>query len=170
MFSSTIRRSLAIAGLSGAALAAAAVPAFATVPGPSTSAQATVTVNQAISFAFIGSPSFALNPGQVSHSAVSFNIQTNDNKGYTLTMSAPDLSDGAGTIPATDLTYTSFNGGAQVGGTANQLTNAAAVALNTTIAPSAAGDTYTQDWLASIPSNQSPGAYQTTLTYTVTGN
>jgi hypothetical protein len=171
MMRRTVRNTLAVTALAGAGLLAAAAPSFADTQ-PSASGQATVTVNQSIAIAFVSGQSFALTPGQLAHDAVSFNIQTNDSHGYALVLSAsgdPQTASGSN-FPSADLAFTtSVAGQGQVGTANQQLTNSPAPVLSTSIAPSPSGDTYTQDWLASIPSNQAPGSYSTTLTYTVTG-
>jgi hypothetical protein len=168
-------RSLITAGLASAAvlgaLAAGAGPAFAaTGAGPTSSAQATVTVTQSITFAFTSPASFNLAPGVTSHNAIAFNVQTNDNHGYTLSLSAPDPSTGTLSFPAAALSYTTFLGAGNQVGQTDQLSNTAAVFQTTTNAPGPAGDGYTEDWTANLPSNQQPGNYSTTLTYIATAS
>jgi hypothetical protein len=153
--------------LGGVALSAG--PAFASGPASSTGT-ATVTVNQSISFAFTSSASFDLAPGVTQHGAIAFNVQTNDNHGYSLSLSGTDLTTGTLTIPAGDLTYTTMLAGSGVGTSNAVLSNSAAVVNSTAIAPGPAGDSYSQDWTANIPSNQAPGAYVGTLTYVATAN
>jgi hypothetical protein len=156
----------AIAVTSGSAYMVPAAEA-ATCPAGSSCADANVTVNQTISFAFTSATSFALDPaGVVNHSALAFTITTNDSHGYHVTLAAPDLTTGNATIPATDLSYSTYTGGSQVGNT-NQLSNTAADFLDDT--HSTGGTGYTQDWAANVPGNTSPGVYQTTLTFVATG-
>jgi hypothetical protein len=168
MFSRTIRNTLAVTALAGAGLLAAAAPSFA-AGGPSSTAQATVTVNLNITFAFDGGQaSFGLAPGVTDHDAIGFTIVTNDHLGYSLSLAAPDLTSGGPTIPAGSLSYATFQGGGQVGVT-QQLSNSPATVLSVTgHASSPAGDDYTQDWTANVLGNTPPGAYQTTLTYVAT--
>jgi hypothetical protein len=152
--------------LGGVALSAG--PAFAS--GPSSSAQATVTVQQTISFAFSGPASFNLSPGVTQHGAIQFAITTNDNHGYSLSLSGTDLTTGTLTIPAGDLTYNTSMNGSQVGTNNAVLSNSAAIVNSTSVAPSPAGDSYSQDYLANVPSNQAPGAYVGQLTFVATAN
>jgi hypothetical protein len=157
----------AIAVTSGTAYMVPAASAATMDGNPSSTAQATVTVAQSISFAFNGPTSFTLAPGVTDNNAVSFTVSTNDSHGYSLSLAAPDLTAGGATIPATDLSYTTFSGGSEVDQGAATLTNAAGVFYSATLATGGTG--FNQNWLATVPANQAPGAYQTTLTYVAVG-
>lgn len=163
----TITRLAVLAGASALAAGLAAPAAFADTP--SSSATATVTVAQSISFAFTSPPSFTLQPGVTDASAISFSIATNDSRGFSLTLSAPDLTlnGGASSIPATSLSYITKSGGNEVDQGAQQLTNTAAQVISTNVAT--AGTGYSQDWTANVSPSQAPGNYSTTLTYVATG-
>ena len=175
-----IRRTAAITALAGTLGAGAVMAAEAAAPAasgpvqavlmdnPTSSANATVTVTQSINFAFTSSPSFALAPGQLSHSAVAFQISTNDSHGFALDMSAPDPQTGGGlSFPAHDLAYASFQGGSEVDSGTQQLSNTAALAFSQS--GSTNGTDFTQDWTANLPANTAPGAYVTQITYTAIG-
>jgi hypothetical protein len=162
------------AGLLGAAAIAAvsAAPAMAAgCPAGSSCADATVHINQVISFAFTSGTTFSLDPaGVVSHGALAFTVTTNDAAGYTVSLAGTDPATAAGaSFPATSLSYSTFQGGGQVGST-NGLTNAAATFQTLTHPSSPNGDQYTQDWAASsVPGNTPPGDYASTLTFVATG-
>ena len=161
---------LAILGGTGAAVLGAAGPAFADTPPAS--GTATVTVNQILTFGFNGGASFTLAPGVTSPHAISFYVQSNSYKGYSVSIQAPDLTgSGATTIPADDLSYQTNLNGSQIAGGALQLGHTAGVFSSVAHAPgSPSGDQYTQDWTASIPSNTPPDAYSTQITYVATVN
>jgi hypothetical protein len=178
-----IRRTAVIAALAsslgaGAAMAAPALTATAPVQAvltdassgsPSASASVGVTVVQSITITFNSGSSFSLAPNTPASNATNFTVSTNDGRGYTVDMSAPDLQTGGGaTIPATSLSYSSWIGGSEVDSGPQQLTNNPAVAF--TRSQSTAGETVSQNWLASLPANTPPGSYQSVIQYTALGN
>jgi hypothetical protein len=157
----------AIAVTSGTAYMVPAASA-ATCPAGSSCADATVTVNQTISFAFTSPTSFSLDTvGTVNHSALAFTVTTNDAHGYNLTLAGTDpATAGGSSFPAGDLQFDTWTGGADTGFAS--LANTAARFENVTGATGGTG--YTQDWKAAVPGNQAPGSYDSTLTFVATGN
>jgi hypothetical protein len=165
---------LALAGVSVlGAVGLAAGPAFASGTPASSSGTATVTINTLISFGFDSSPSFSLVPNANTPDAVKFHVQTNNQHGFSLAISAPDpqdISTGAN-FSANYLTYDSL----QIGGgelntqsPVNQLSNTPALAFNYT--QPTAGLDVTQTWKANIPAIQAPGVYTSNILYVATTN
>lgn len=155
----------ALASVLGAGIASAG-----TAPTGGTVA-ATVSVTETISFAFTSAQSFTLDNGITAPAAVAWTVATNDAAGFTQSESAPNLGDGNGhTLAAGQLTEVLHSSTADHG-----VSTDGAAALTTTPATLrgdgivTAGDTFSQDWSAAIPSTQASGNYSTTITYTVAG-
>jgi hypothetical protein len=166
----SVRTKLAVfaagAGMLGAV--ATAAPALADT-NPSASTDVGVNVLQSITITFNSGASFSLAPNTPAVNATNFTIATNDGHGYHVMLSAPDLQTAGGaSIPASDLSYTSWIGGSEIDQGSQQLSNTAAQAFNRTAATN--NETISQNWLASLPGNTQPGLYQSTITYTAVGN
>ena len=169
--SSRITRITVASAIAAAAIAATALPAFAD-GGAGGPIAASVTVPSSLTFTFTSGTSFSLAPGVTSPAAVAWTVATNDPHGYSVVQSAPDLTGPSGTLPAGDLSEVLHFDVTGPGGSTGVnpsvlLTNAPASAGGYTTAT--AGDTYAEDWLATLPGNTVPGTYSTTISYLAVG-
>ena len=101
----TARRIIVSSAIAAAALAASILPATGALAqgGP---VNATIAIPSTLTFTFTSATSFTVAPGATDMGAVAFTVATNDGAGYTISQSAPDLSNGSGgTLPAGDLSY-----------------------------------------------------------------
>lgn len=160
---------LAAAAVAAAAIGASTAPAWAD-GGPVT---ATVAVPSTLTFSFTSATSFTVAPGATSTGAVAFTIVTNNPAGYDVFQSAPDLTAGANSLPATDLSFVLHyhnSNGTDVTPAA-QLTNTQARFIHQVTPSMGGGDTYAQDWTAAtLPGNTPGGNYSTVITYIAAGN
>jgi hypothetical protein len=156
---------LALAGvITAAAVTAAAVPAFAS----GTPVSMTASVGQSVSLSGLSTIAFGSGvPGQTLTYAETYAVATNDQAGFTVTVQdtgganaltlnggSASISDSHVTVKDTDPSQplVTLSGSAQPV-FSNGLTQA-----------------LTDNWSLTIPANQAPGAYSTTVTYAVTGN
>jgi hypothetical protein len=166
-------KAIALAAAAGiGAFALSAGPAFAAT-GPS--AQATITVNQAVSIAITSPSSFSLTPGVMANGILTFLVNSNDNAGYTVSVNdtGDPMTPGGTTFPSADLTYST---GAQGGGQVDQctgngcaLTTGPVLDFTHTGMSGGSGDNFSMSWLASLSSNVLPGSYSTDVVLTVAG-
>lgn len=159
------------AGVALGGLAVAGPAKADTCPAGSSCQSATVHVLVGITFAFTGGASFNLSPNVTSPSAVRFNVQTNNPHGYSISLSGTDPTTvGGSNFPASQLSYDTLSGGADVGtpGGTVSLSNTVARFFNST--QPTAGTDFAQDWTANVSANQAPGDYLSTLSYVASVN
>jgi hypothetical protein len=159
-----ITRAALVGGISLAAIAGAALPAFAS----GTPVSMTANVGQSVSLSGLSTIAFGSGvPGQTLTYAETYAVATNDPAGFTVTVqdtggaNALTQSGGSGSISDSHVTVQDSD------------TTQPLVVLSGSPQPVYANgltQSLTDNWSLTIPANQAPGAYATTVTYSVTGH
>jgi hypothetical protein len=166
----SIKRLAAVAAVSAAVLGTGATAAFASGPSGGGPVSVSATVPSSITLTGLSSSiSFgSIIPGQANTAtaAEAYQVSTNDQTGYTLTIQpgASSLTGIGGSIPDSMLSVAETSGNGHGG----YFSGGGSVTVDNP--NTAVNRSYSEDWTLNVPGNQAPGSYSESFQYLALGN